>query len=168
MRNSFFLFAYFCTFVLMNISCSKLKTISVGQATLYARSHAATGQGYFVGQEQVQGSGKALITIDGKIFRGTWVVLPKGSTSLGILAAKGPAGNLVAGGAGVNMDATVPGQATMISDDGQMLRCEFIGSRYTKAASGVCVDRQDAVYDIQIVFGQYVSREEADALINIK
>ncbi len=145
-------------------SCSGIPTLSAAKTTIYAHESNVTGHGYFIGNEGSRGTGDAMLQLGETDYKGTWVMLPKGTTSWGLLATQSTHGRAVTGGLGAQTDLSVPGQATMVSDEGDILRCEFLGSRRTRAAAGICADRQDLRYDIQIVFGPDITREEADRL----
>lgn len=84
-------------------------------------------------------SGTLSINISGRIYNGTWVVVPQGTTML-LLNQYGRVTT------GTGMQLSNPATAILSSTDGQGLRCDMYGS--VLGATGICADDTGKIYDM--------------------
>lgn len=106
------------------------------------RDNNITGTGTASG---FNGSGTLTIDLGGKTYKGNWVIVEGGSLSL----MNGMVGGTSFYGNGMGVSGSSPGNALLKSEDGDTLRCQFMWSDFTYAATGICEDKNHKLYDMQ-------------------
>lgn len=81
-------------------------------------------------------------TIDGRLYRGNYVLGQTSSFGTGFASS----GGATASGFGTRTTTNNNARATLLSDDGKILRCEFVAG--FMEASGLCTDSDGRQYDM--------------------
>jgi len=111
-----------------------------------------SGQQYFgEATGQTGGEMQVSVTIDARVYRGTWVVdTPPPTTGF---VVGGVFGGRHGGGLGTSVvidnPAGTQAKALLRADDGSGLRCDFTGVN-GPAGSGTCWDDRGLGYDVQL------------------
>lgn len=124
------------------LACSILGCAT--RLTISSRDGQSQGTGTARGLAAV-GFGEMTVVLDGKVYTGQWAVVPEGTTGLGLISSCDGSSSL---GFGLATSAKYPGSALLRSDDGHMLRCEFLYSEVSGAGTGASIGADERMYDL--------------------
>jgi hypothetical protein len=95
--------------------------------------------------------GPIAITLGGKVYHGTWILMETGG-SVGVGTATGFSGAQSATATGTFVGLPTGGNGTVMAgaSDGSTLRCVFDFSEWNLKGVGVCQDNHGETYDLQI------------------